>query len=149
MTIYPDSSFLLSWLAGGDKYHPQAQAWYQAHIHDQWLITPWAEFETINSLRQLCLRPNGPSPYRIEAIRAYFRHLFQAGPLERRAVDWLVVLAGCHEISSAYAPRMKARAADTVHVAMLELILPDVFVSGDFDQLALAQARGFHCEDFR
>ena len=149
MTIYPDTSFLLSWLAGGDKSHPQAQAWYKAHFRDQWLITPWVEFETINGLRQLCLRPHGPPPPRIEAIRAYFRHLFQAGPLERRAVDWLAVLAGCHEISSAVATQMKARAADTLHVAMLDLIIPDVFVSGDSDQLALAQARGFHCEDFR
>jgi predicted nucleic acid-binding protein len=149
MTVYPDSSFLVSWLASWDKHHASARAWYIAHARDRWLISPWAEFETINSLRQLCLRPNGPSPNRIEAIRAYFRHLFQAGPLDRRAVDWLAVMAGCHEISFACAARMRARAADTIHVAMLDLILPDVFVSGDSDQLALAQARGFNCEDFR
>jgi hypothetical protein len=39
---------------------------------------------------------------------------------------------------------MVARLADTLHVAILEQVNPDVFVTGDKDQLALAKARGFH-----
>jgi hypothetical protein len=39
--------------------------------------------------------------------------------------------------------RLKARSAATLHVAILEQVNPDLFVSGDSDQLRLATARGF------
>jgi hypothetical protein len=35
------------------------------------------------------------------------------------------------------------RSADVLHVALLEQIAPDLFLTRDGDQFALAQARGF------
>ena len=35
--------------------------------------------------------------------------------------------------------------ADTLHVALLEQLNPDLFVTRDRDQFDLAQARGFTC----
>jgi hypothetical protein len=52
-------------------------------------------------------------------------------------------MADCHQISAAFGTRQKCRAADTLHVALLEQMSPDVFVSGDQDQLLLAAARGY------
>jgi hypothetical protein len=46
------------------------------------------------------------------------------------------------------AARLKARSADTLHVAILEQINPDTFVSRDKDQIALANARGFRAVSF-
>jgi hypothetical protein len=43
---------------------------------------------------------------------------------------------------------LKARATDTLHIAILEQVNPDLFVSGDQDQIALAKARGFQAVSF-
>jgi hypothetical protein len=37
------------------------------------------------------------------------------------------------------------RSADTLHVALLEQLGPDLFVTRDKDRFDLAQARGFTC----
>jgi len=63
-------------------------------------------------------------------------------------VDWDEVLKDAHQVSASFAARLKARSAGTLHVAVLEQLNPDLFVSGDSDQLALANARGFRSECF-
>ena len=50
--------------------------------------------------------------------------------------------------NDAHGYRMKARSADTLHVAILEQINPDLFVTGDKDQQSLAIARGFQTACF-
>src|SRR5258708_29675572 len=142
MTIYPDASFLVSWLYKPDPLNPKARAWFARHQADDFLVSDWARFETINSLRDLCLRPHPPKTQQIEALRRYFFHLLQSGPFEFAAVDWDEVLKDAHQISAGFATRLKARSADVLHVAILEQLNPDLFVSGDKDQLALATARG-------
>jgi len=149
VTIYPDTSFLVSFLAGWETHHGLAISWFKAHIAEEWLVTPWAEFETLNALRQMCREPNGPSPSRVEAVRRYWRHLFRAGPFVRRSVDWLATMAACQELSAAFSVRQRMRSADTLHVALLDQILPDLFVTADGDQHALALARGFNAEKYR
>jgi hypothetical protein len=126
MTIYPDAS----------------------HQGDDFLVSDWARFETNNTLRDLCLRPQPPKAPLIEALRRYFSHLLQVGPFEYSAVDWDEVLKDAHQISAGFAARLKARSADVLHVAILEQVNPDLFVSGDKEQLALAAARGFRCARF-
>ena len=148
MRIYPDSSFLVSWLCSADKLNPQARAWFYAHQNDDWIVSDWSQFETLNSLRSLCLQTRGPKPQRIEATRRYFKHLTYHGPFDYERVDWQEVLRDCNQISAGFAARIKARAADTLHVAILEQINPDLFVSGDKDQIALAKARGFQAVSF-
>jgi hypothetical protein len=81
-------------------------------------------------------------------LRRYFSHLLQVGPFEFAAVDCDEVLKDAHQISAGFAARLKARSADTLHVAMLEQLNPDLFVSGDQDQLTLATARGFRSMRF-
>ncbi len=143
MRIYPDTSFLVSWLYPHDKNHAKAAAWFARRQTDEWIVSPWAEFETVNSLRGLVLQRPGPTAAAMEGRRRYFKHLFRAGPLERESVDWEDVLKDAHQVSSALAVRQRARAADVLHVAILEQINPDVFVTFDGDQAALATARGF------
>ena len=148
MTIYPDASFLVSWLYKPDPLNAKARVWFGSHQADDFLISDWARFETINTLRDLCLRPHPPKPELIEALRRYFSHLLQTGPFELAAVDWDEVLKDAHQISAGFAARLKARSADTLHVAILEQLNPDLFVSGDKDQLMLATARGFQSVRF-
>ena len=149
MKVYPDTSFLVSWLYSPDLLHSKARSWFASHSTDEWMISPWSEFETINSLRQLCVRSRGPLPSQIEAVRRLFRHLFRAGPLKRQSVDWFDALTDCQQISAAFGTRQKCRAADVLHIALLEQINPDLFVSGDRDQVALATARGFNAVLFQ
>jgi predicted nucleic acid-binding protein len=148
MRIYPDSSFLVSWLCSADKLNRKARTWFSAHQEDEWLLSDWSQFETLNSLRSLCLQTHGPKLVRIEATRRYFKHLLYHGPFEYERVDWQEALRDCNQISAGFAARMKARSADTLHVALLEQVNPDLFVSGDRDQIALAKARGFRAVSF-
>jgi predicted nucleic acid-binding protein len=148
MTIYPDASFLVSWLYKPDPLNAKARVWFAHHQTDDFLISDWSRFETINTLRDLCLRPHPPKQELIEALRRYFSHLLQVGPFEFAAVDWDVVLKDAHQISAGFAARLKARSADALHVAILEQVNPDLFVSGDKDQLRLATARGFRTVSF-
>jgi predicted nucleic acid-binding protein len=148
MTIYPDASFLVSWLYTTDPLNTKARAWFARHQADDFLVSDWARFETINTLRDLCLRPHPPRTELIEALRRYFSHLLGTGPFEFAAVDWDEVLRDAHQISAGFAARIKARGADVLHVAILEQLNPDLFVSGDKDQLVLATARGFQSARF-
>ena len=148
MTIYPDASFLVSWLYKPDPLNAKARAWFANHQTHDFLISDWARFETINTLRDLCLRPHPPKPELIEALRRYFSHLLRLGPFEFAAVDWDEVLKDAYQISAAFAARLKARSADVLHVAVLDQLNPDLFVSGDKDQLTLAIARGFRSVRF-
>ena len=148
MTIYPDASFLVSWLYTPDPLNAKARVWFATHQADDFLVSDWARFETINTLRDLCLRPHPPKPELIEALRRYFSHLLRVGPFELAAVEWDEALRDAHQISAGFATRLKARSADVLHVAILEQVNPDLFVSGDRDQLALAAARGFQSVRF-
>ena len=58
------------------------------------------------------------------------------------------MLRDAAQISTGYAATLKARAADILHVAILEQLNPDIFVSGDGDQVSLAIARGFRSVNF-
>lgn len=148
MIIYPDASFLVSWLYKPDPLNAKARVWFSSHQSDDFLVSDWARFETINTLRDLCLRPHPPKVEIIEGLRRYFSRLLQVGPFEFAAVDWDEALQDARQISAGFAARLKARSADVLHVAMLEQINPDLFVSGDKDQLTLAIARGFPSVSF-
>src|SRR5437867_12831061 len=148
MTIYADTSFLVSWLYGKDTQHNKARQWFAANSLENWMVSPWSEFETINSLRSLCLRTPGPTPELAEALRRLFKRIVQTGRLERLEIDWDLVLRDAAQISAAHAAAIKCRAADILHVAILEQLNPDMFVSGDSDQVALATARGFRAQAF-
>lgn len=148
MTIYPDASFLVSWLYKPDPLNAKARSWFARHQTDDFLVSDWARFETVNALRSLCLRPQPHKPEMIEGLRRYFQHLLQAGPFEFVSVDWDEVMKDAHQISAGFAARCKSRSSDILHIAMLEQLSPDLFVSGDQEQLALATARGFRSVSF-
>jgi predicted nucleic acid-binding protein len=148
LKIYPDTSFLVAWLYGKDVNNPKARTWFTRHQNEEWLLSDWSRFETLNTLRNLCTRTIGPRPELAEALRRYLSHLLRDGPFEASPVDWQEVLRDANQISSAFAPKMKARSADVLHVAILEQVNPDLFISGDKDQVALAVARGFQAVNF-
>ena len=148
MRVYADTSFLVSWLYVNDTHHAKARQWFINHVTENWVVSPWSEFETINAVRSLCLRSPGPSREYAEGLRRFFKHLFVEGPFEREDVDWDLVLRDAAQISAAHAVTIKSRAADILHIAMLEQVNPDIFVSGDGDQVALATARGFRAQAF-
>lgn len=148
MRIYADASFLVSWLYSGDKQNRRARSWFTAHQNADWILSDWSRLETLNALRSLCLQSKGPKPEGIEALRRYFNRLLYSGPFDYERVDWQEVMRDANQISAGFAHRLKARSADILHIAILEQINPDTFVSGDQDQIALARARGFQSVSF-
>ncbi|HWX19743.1 MAG TPA: PIN domain-containing protein [Candidatus Binatia bacterium] len=148
MRIYPDTSFLVAWLYSQDARNHKARLWFAGHPNNDWVLSDWSRFETVNSLRNLCTRTSGPRPEVAEALRRFLNRLLIRGPFEQDRVDWQEVIREANQISAAFGSRMKARSADTLHLAIIEQIDPDLFLSGDKDQLALAAARGFNVADF-
>src|SRR5439155_2753368 len=118
------------------------------HQTQEWILSDWSRFETVNSLRNLCIQTNGPSPVLAEALRRFLNKALRYGPFQHERIDWQEVIREANQISTAVSARLNARSADVLHVAILEQINPDVFLSGDKEQLALATARGFQVVNF-
>jgi predicted nucleic acid-binding protein len=49
--IYPDASFLVSWLHKPDPLNAKARVWFTQHQADDFFISDWSRFETVNALR--------------------------------------------------------------------------------------------------
>jgi predicted nucleic acid-binding protein len=139
--IYADTSFLVSLLYPADVCHQKARNTFASYFNDDWLTSDWSQFETVNSLRQLCLA--GLSAARAEALVRLFKQWHKAGPFELVSASCEEALRDCRQLSAAHANTSRMRSADVLHVALLEQIAPDLFLTRDGDQFALAQARGF------
>lgn len=59
MRIYADTSFLVSLLCGTDKAHATSRAFFLSQHEAEWITSGWSQFETVNTLRQLCLATGG------------------------------------------------------------------------------------------
>ncbi len=66
-----------------------------------------------------------------------------AGPFELVDVHLEDAVRECHQISAAYGTEIRMRSADVLHVALLDQINADLFVTRDRDQHATALRRGF------
>ena len=143
MTLYADTSFLVSFLYRADAGHAAARAFFRQHAKDEWLTSSWSQFETVNSLRQLCRHRPAPRPQVPEALRRLFKHWHDRGAFSLREADLEEAVRECEQISAAHGTRLAMRAADVLHVALLEQINPDLFVTRDREQHDLAMARAF------
>ncbi len=143
MRIYPDTSFLVSLLYSGDRSHAASEAFFVAQTTAEWVTSEWLLFETNNSLRQLCLARNGPDKIMIEGVRRLFKRWHERGNFTRVDADMADAVTECQQLSAAHAIALRMRSADVLHVALLEQINPDLFVTRDADQFKLASQRAF------
>jgi predicted nucleic acid-binding protein len=143
LRIYADTSFLVSWIYKGDAGHSAARRAFAKHNTQDWLTTEWSQFETVNSLRQLCL--GGLRPPTAEGLVRFFKRLHHAGPFQLAESVCEEAFRESRQLSAAYGNNIRMRSADVIHVALLEQINPDLFITRDNDQFALAKARGFQC----
>jgi predicted nucleic acid-binding protein len=137
---------LVSRLYPGDTHHADALACFRKYASATWITSAWSELETVNSLRQLCLRQPGPAMQVPEALRRLFRHWHEHGPFERAAISLDEGLRECGQLSAAHATTLRMRSADVLHVALLEQINPDLFATRDREQYDLAVKRAFRSE---
>lgn len=143
MKIYPDTSFLVSCLYAGDPGYPAAKAFFTKRASDDWVTSGWSQFETINSLRQI-QRGNPKLPAELpDALRRLFKKWHERGNFSLEQTDSEEGISEAVQISTALGATHRVRSADVFHVALLEQINPDLFVTRDKDQFALAKARGF------
>lgn len=141
MRIYADSSFLVSFLYHADAGHRAARQTFERHASDDWLTSEWSRFETMNSLRQLCRK--GWDTGRAEATVRLFKHWHRSGPFEWTYASLEDAMPECYQLSVAHAAALTMRCADVLHVALLDQLTPDLFVTRDRDQFTLAQAAGY------
>jgi len=144
--IYADTSFLVSLLYPGDKKHGAAIAFFAKRQAEDWQTTDWSVFETLNTLRQLCLPQGGAQPHAIEAIRRLFKHWHRHGSFTHVETDLAAALAEAQQLSSAHGNQIRMRSSDVLHVAMLGELNSDLFVTRDKDQHALAVATGVNAQ---
>jgi predicted nucleic acid-binding protein len=143
LIIYADSSFLVSCLCSFDTGHGAARAFFSTHIADDWVTSNWSQFETVNSLRQL-RRSNPKLPAELpEGLRRLFKKWHERGNFSLERTDSDEAINEAAQISAAFGRSFRARSADVLHIALLEQINPDLFVTRDKEQFALARARGF------
>lgn len=143
MTIYADTSFLVSFLYSKEKHHASARSFFLSQPGAEWLTSQWSRLETVNSLRQLCRDSAGPQPPQIEAVRRMFKHLHKRGPFLKIDADMESAIAESERISTMFGTQLKMRSADVLHVGILDELQADVFVTRDRDQFTLAQAMNF------
>ena len=143
MKIYADSSYLISLLYPGDIAHAAASQFFLSQSQADWITSEWTEFETVNGLRQLCLAQNGPQPAVMEGFRRLFKRWHTHGNFQCEEVEMNEAVIECQQISAAHATATRMRSADVLHVAILEQIAPDLFVTRDRDQHDLAMSRAF------
>lgn len=146
MTIYADTSFWVSFLYTADKGHAAARTAFGQHVGAEWLTSDWAGFETANSLRQLCVQAPTLAPSIPEALRRYWKHLHEKGPLRLVTTRFDDALRDSHQYSTAHATMLTMRSADVLHVALMEQINPDLFITRDRKQHELAVARAFRTQ---
>lgn len=146
MRIYADPSFLVSLLFPTDAGHAAAKAVFLAHPGAAWLTSEWSQFETVNSLRQLCRKYTALAREVPEGLRRYFKHLHRAGQFEFQETDLLEAVRDGQQYSTAHGCTLTMRGADVLHVALLEQLNPDLFVTRDRHQHALALARAFRSQ---
>jgi predicted nucleic acid-binding protein len=143
MKIYSDSSFLVSLIYPGDPQHQKARAFFSSNQNEDWITSEWSQFETINGLRQLCKKHNGPQPSVAEGLRRLFKHWHEKGAFRLEGTDLNEAVAECQQMSAAQATKLRMRSADVLHVAILEQVNPDLFVTRDKEQHDLAMSRAF------
>lgn len=143
MTIYADTSFLVSFLYAGDLNHAKSKQFFRSHGADIWLISAWSQFETVSALRSLCLASNGPKAAFIAGVCQLFKRLQRDRLFAQAKTDWDGAFREANRLSAALSFQIKARAGDSLHVALLAQFKPDLFVTFDKDQSVLAAALGF------
>jgi hypothetical protein len=81
-----------------------------------------------------------------EGLSRYFRHLHRAGQFEFAETDLAEAVRDSQQYSAAHGCTLAMRSADVLHVALLEQLNPDLFVTRDRRQHELAVARAFRSQ---
>lgn len=143
MRRYADASFLVALLNPKDGGHNAALNHYRGLEAEDWLVSAWAELESIHALRQLTVRnPPALKPSECEALRRRFRHYLHHGQFQRAQVDWVEALNEAHLLSTAWGVRAAVRTGDLFHIALAEALDADRFVTADRRQADAALVMG-------
>ena len=143
--IYADSTFIIACKVREDTFHQPAQDFYEAHLREHWLWSPWQRVEVFNSIRLLTRHPDAKRRLLVPDARRMIWLLqedVRVGYLTHREADWRDVLRAANEISASHGFELACRSADLLHVAYAWELAAQLFVSFDGDQLALAAAAG-------
>jgi predicted nucleic acid-binding protein len=136
---YFDSAVLIK-LYVAEPNSAEAARWVQKY-KSLLVFTPLQELEVRNAIRLKAARKEITD----DELRKALRHIkadFDAGFLERPALDWPQVWQKAEELSARYGRESHSRPLDTLHVAMACCLGLGDFVTFDLRQAALAKKAG-------
>jgi predicted nucleic acid-binding protein len=111
------------------------------HYKEPLIFTPLQELEIRNAIRMKAARMEITD----EEMKKALQHIkadFDAGFLERPALDWSKVWIKAEELSAHYGREIQSRTLDTLHVAIACCLGISNFISFDHRQTALAKKAG-------
>lgn len=146
MRIYADTSFLVELLYPGARQHASTRKFYLSQPNAEWITSDWSQFETINAIRQLCMQNPGIKTELAESLRRLFKHWHRHSNFTHADTNSAEAISEAQETSAAHGTKLRMRSADALHVALLEQIEHDLFVTRDKDQFALAMKRAFNAQ---
>ena len=139
MKAYFESAVLVK-LYVAEPNSSEAVRWV-GHYKAALVFTPLQENETRNAIRLKAVRGKITE----DELRKALRHIkddFDAGFLDRPALDWAQVWQTAEELSARYGRETQARTLDTLHVAIACCLKIKDFISFDHRQIALAKKAG-------
>ena len=139
MKAYFDSAVLVK-LYVTEPNSPEAVKWvrrYEAPL----IFTPLQELEIRNAIRLKAARGEITDAEMKKAL-GHIKADFDAGFLDRPAVDWSQVWNKAEELSAHYGREIQSRTLDTLHVAISCCLGISDFISFDHRQVALAKKAG-------
>lgn len=139
MKAYFDSAVLIK-LYVAEPNSAEAVRWVQ-QVKAPLIFTPLQELEVRNAIRLKAARKEITDDELRKALRQ-IKADFDAGFLDRPALDWSQVWLKAEELSARHGRESQSRTLDTLHVAMACCLGIRDFITFDLRQAALAKKAG-------
>jgi predicted nucleic acid-binding protein len=137
--VYFDSAVLVK-LYVTEPNSAEAVQWVQQY-KTPLIFTPLQELEIRNAIRLKTARMEITDDEMRKAL-GHIKADFDAGFLDRPALDWSQVWIKAEELSAHYGREIQSRTLDTLHVAISCCLGISEFISFDHRQAALAKKAG-------
>jgi predicted nucleic acid-binding protein len=145
LTAYLDTSVIVALALPFDRLHEAAgAAWDDVAAH----VKPWGwlhDLEVRQTLRNLAQRNPAPAPRAaLEQVACELRRDVSRGVYQRVRLEDADLPHRAEVLAAAHGSGQVVGAFDLLHIAAAELVVADLFVTGDANQAAVAKAAGLN-----
>jgi len=138
MSVYADTSFLISWHTADARFPAVIAA---LKTRDPVVWTPWQQVEFNNAMRLLVFRRLA-TRQDLAVVMANVQAAVQAGDLVASPLPAYSLWEEADRLSRTHTPSLGVRTLDLLHVAAARILRSRRFLTFDLRQHALAKAAG-------